>query len=155
MNANSSIAVADKDIPYSLFFKNKYALMALVANFFGIVCLQYLDPTLSEHMIDLGMSEDDVGFAFALFGFTWAVGAPIVGLVCQYVNGRTVVAVSFIMIGVSLLLTGPSKLLELPPSMGIVLAGLTLLGFSVASCFVPIIPEIVNVITKEQQEKDD
>ena len=138
-----------------MYFTNRYSLMALVAMFFGIVCLQYFDLVLSEHLIDLGMSEDNVGFAFALFGFTWAAGAPIVGLVCQYVNRRTVVAVSFIMIGISLLLTGPSTLLELPLSKGIVLAGLTLLGFSVASCFVPIIPEIVNVITKEQQEKDD
>ena len=127
--------------------------MSLIAYIFGIMLLQFLDPILSLHMEDLGMKSDDTGFAFALFSLTWGVGSPVVGFVCQHINRRVVVCLSFIVVGVSLLLTGPSKAIGIAESMGIVLVGLALLGFGVSGCVVPLLPEIVDAINEEEKEK--
>jgi len=41
----------------------------------------FLDPVLSVHLIDdLGMTEGNTGFAFALIGFSYTVFSPVAGM---------------------------------------------------------------------------
>jgi len=145
--------VTQRDIPYSAFLKNKWSLMALLARTCVIMCLQFLDPILSLHMETLGWNLNDTGFAFALFSLTWGLGSPVAGLICQHVNRRVVILLFFITVGVSLLLVGPSAVLGLHSSVGIVLVGLTFLGFGVAGCCVPVVPEMVSAINEEESKK--
>jgi len=140
---------SQRDIPYSAFFKNKASLMALLAKIICIMCFQFIDPILSLQMETLGWTLNDTGFAFALLSLTWGLGAPLVGLICRYVNRRVVTFLFLITVGVALLLVGPSAVLGLQPSVGIVLAGLALLGFGVSGCYVAVLPEMVSAINEE------
>jgi len=122
--------------------------MHIIAKPLAAVCLHFLDPILSLHMEELGWSEDDTGFVFALYALTWAIGSLMAGCICQHVNRRVVIFLSFITLSMSLLLVGPSAILGLPLSNQIVLPGFILLGFSVAGCYVPLIPEIVDAVAE-------
>ena len=145
--------VTQRDIPYSAFLKNRWSLMSITAKVISLMCIQFLDPILSLHMETLGWTLNDTGFAFALFSLTWGLGSPVTGLICRYVNRRVVTFLFLIIIGVSLLLVGPSVVLGLNTSVGIVLAGLALLGFGVTGCIVPNVPEMVSAIKKEERKK--
>jgi len=71
-----------RNVPYSEFLKNTWAVMALLVRVVSILSLQFVDPILSVHMAKLGWSLNDTGFAFALFSLTWGLGAPIAGRIC-------------------------------------------------------------------------
>jgi hypothetical protein len=45
----------------------------------------FLDPILSVRLTTMGMSEDNVGFAFGVIGFSFGLGSPIAGWLCSIV----------------------------------------------------------------------
>jgi len=143
-----------RDILYSSFFKNKWSLMALLAKGVGYMSFSFLEPILSVHIKSLGWDANDTGFAFTLLTAMWGVGSPIMGLLCQYVNRRIVVCLSFLVAWVSLLLVGAPKVVGFPASTGTLLVGLGLLGFSVSGCVIAVMPEIVDAINEEERKKD-
>jgi len=69
-------------VPYSTFFKNKYACLAVLARPLSTLCFWFLDPILGLHLVNLGMKDEDTGFVFALYAATWAIGSPLVGYIC-------------------------------------------------------------------------
>lgn len=50
---------------------------------FSIICTVFIDPVLSLNLISLGMAESNTGYAFALIGFSFMVGAPIAGTLAE------------------------------------------------------------------------
>lgn len=60
--------------------------MAVAINVLAIVCIMFIDPILAVRLTDMGMSEDNVGFAFAIIGFAFGLGGPIAGLLCNQMS---------------------------------------------------------------------
>jgi len=151
---NGSSQASTNVFRYSTFFKNKYSLLALLARLLSTLCYWFLDPILGLQLVELGMNDNNTGFVFALYSATWAIGSPVVGYICQYVNRRVVILVSFLLLAVSLLFVGPSVILGLQPSIPMALVSLSFLGLSVAGCYVPLVSEIVEAIETEESQRD-
>jgi len=128
--------------------------MAILAKLVSVICVSSIDPILSLHMMDLGWSEDDSGFGLAIYATAWAIGAPLVGVLCQRIRRRVVIFLAFNWLTLALLLVGPSAILGLPLRSEIVLVGLVFLGFGVAGCFVPLVPEIFSAVADGKDQAD-
>jgi len=48
-----------------------------------MICLIYMDPTLSVRLTELGMSQNNVGIAFAVMGLSFGLGGPFAGWLCS------------------------------------------------------------------------
>ena len=81
--------------------------------------------------------------------FTYAFASPLVGVLCQKIKRRYITCMAFILCAISLFLLGPSKMLGLPETLGLTLAGIGFLGFSVAFLFVPLLPEIIAAVAEK------
>jgi predicted MFS family arabinose efflux permease len=73
-----------------------------------------------------------------------------VGILCQKIKRRYVTLGAFIFCGFSMFLLGPSELLDLPPKLGLTLAGVGAVGCSVAFLFVPLLPEIITSVAEKE-----
>ena len=123
--------------------------MSLIASFVGAINLIFLDPILTLELEDKGMKEKRTGLGFAVIAFTFAFGAPVVGLICKVADRRIVMFFSFLILSVALLLVGPCQLLQ-TDKLWVTFVGLGLSGFGVAGVFVPIIPELCAAIQDEE-----
>lgn len=96
------------------------------------------------------MEEGQVGYVLAIGCFTYAFGSPLVGVLCQKMQRRYITCMAFVFCSISLLLLGPSKTLNFPEKLGVSLAGIGCLGFSVAFLFVPLLPEIISAVAEKE-----
>jgi predicted MFS family arabinose efflux permease len=103
----------------------------------------FIDPVLGVRLTSMGMSEDNVGFAFAIIGFSFGFGAPIAGAICEKVSKVVVMQTGQLLIAFSLLLMGPSILFGLPDQIWLMMIGIFFVGFFGAFLFVPVTPEII------------
>lgn len=125
-----------------LFFTDIRCLASSLCIMLGMMSLFYLDPILSVELEKLGVSEDNVGFVFALEGFAYGFGSPVVGYLCTKMHRTYVIQTCFVLTGIGLFFVGPSQLFGLPDKLGIILFGISLTGFAVSGIFVPMLPEI-------------
>ena len=54
------------EIGFSSFFRNQRCLIAIVLYFTSLLCLVFLDPILGIRLVDLGIDEKNVGFAYSI-----------------------------------------------------------------------------------------
>lgn len=123
--------------------------MSLIASFVGGINLIFLDPILSLALEGKGMKEQNTGLGFAVIAFTFAFGAPVVGLICKFADRKRVIFFSFLILSVALLLVGPCQLLQ-TDKLWVTFVGLALMGIGVAGIFIPIIPELCASIQDEE-----
>ena len=64
------------------------------------------------------------------------------------VDRRTVIVVSLLIMFVSLLLVGPTQVLQ-SDSVTLIFIGIALNGFGIAGVFVPVMPELVDAVAEE------
>jgi MFS family permease len=86
--------------------------MSLIALFVGAINLIFLEPILSLALEEKGMKEFSTGLGFAVVAFTYAFGAPVVGLICKVADRKLVIFFSFLILSLALLLIGPCQLLH-------------------------------------------
>jgi MFS family permease len=91
------------------------------------------------------MDEKNAGLGFATMAFSFGLGAPLMGFLCQHIEHRKVMLACIVTEGLALFLVGPTKFLH-TESLVVVFIGLTLNGLSVAGLFVPIIPVLVQSV---------
>lgn len=75
--------------------------MAFAMNTLSVMCIMYVDPILAVQLTDMGMSEKNVGFAFAVIGFAFGLGGPIVGIICNYLPRAHVMELGLVLLGFS------------------------------------------------------
>ena len=127
--------------------------MAFAINTLSVICIVYVDPILAVQLTDMGMTEQNVGYAFALIGFAFGVGGPVAGVVCNYLPKVYVMELGLIFVGFSELLVGPSFYLNIEPRLWIMLTGLFSMAFFAAFNYIPIIPEIIEATKMHQSEQ--
>jgi MFS family permease len=99
------------------------------------------------------MPEETVGYAFAVIGGAFGLGALVAGKLCSVIHRRLVILIGLTCMGFSLLLVGPSQFLHIPTDVYIMYIGMFCDGFFSAFMFVPIIPEMIASID-DQREKE-
>jgi len=82
-----------QDIPYSLFLKEKRALMIMLVAALVAVCLCCLEPILVLRLEELGMDEDNTGLGYVLMSVTYVVGAALISVLTRNVDTRITVSV--------------------------------------------------------------
>lgn len=68
-----------KETSMICYIRNPRIMMPLVSCILGTVFLLFSEPIISDHLIELGLSEDYIGFIFAGSCLSYAISAPIVG----------------------------------------------------------------------------
>ena len=90
-----------------------------------------LAPYLEVHVYEgreHGLSTANAGLAFALASITAAIGAPLIGKLCQYFDRRYVCLICILVETISILFIGPVKLTHLPDKLWVTFLGLALAG---------------------------
>jgi predicted MFS family arabinose efflux permease len=82
---------ADRHVSWFAFFRNRRSFISLMTTFVGMLAIFYLDPTLAVRLEEFGVKESNVGYYFAIEGFSFAVGSPICGWLCSYYEKRTII----------------------------------------------------------------
>jgi len=138
-----------------MFFKNKRALICIITWVLYCNFVHVMDATLSIQLTSPphNMKEANSGLGFILMALITALFSPIVGVLCQYIDRRAVISVGFLILALSLFLIGPSPLLFPNEQTYLMFIGLGILGAGKAMINVPNIPELVESVQEEINEK--
>jgi MFS family permease len=106
-----------------------------------IMCLGIMETYVSTHLIELGLSIEEVGLAFATDPAVYTVCCYVYGKVLKTMNMRRVIQVGILLGVLSSLLMGPPY--PLPASGVSVVLGMTVMGAAIASTYVPALPHMI------------
>lgn len=132
---------------------NKRTIMAFAINTLAIICIMYVDPILAVQLTNMGMSEKNVGFAFAVIGFAFGLGGPVAGLVCSKLSKAYVMELGLVLVGCSQLLVGPSYYIGFQPEIWVMFIGLFFMAFFAAFNYIPVIPEIIEATKMHERDQ--
>lgn len=105
----------DKVVTYSMFLKNLRCFITLVGCSMVNILIDFLNSILSVELANnFGLGEATIGFIFAIPFFVYVLGFYFVSKIVVRFDKRISILISFIISSVSLFLTGPSQLLEIP-----------------------------------------
>lgn len=137
---------AEDKITYREILRCKNSVFVLVASMIAMICLIWMDPTLSVRLTNMGMSEDYVGIAFAMMGLSFGLGAAFAGWLCKKLSRLVVMQIGLLLLALSCFLVGPSLILRLPNDVSIILIGVSANAFFGAFLIVPVTPEIISAV---------
>lgn len=106
-----------------------------------IMCLGIMETYVSTHLIELGLSIEEVGLAFATDPAVYTVCCYVYGKILKTMNMRRVIQVGILLGVLSSLLMGPPY--PLPASGVSVVLGMTVMGAAIASTYVPALPHMI------------
>ncbi len=118
-----------------------------------MICLIFMDPTLSVRLTQLGMNENNVGIAFAMMGLSFGLGASFAGWICSKMSRLVIMQLGLLLLGASCLLIGPSVFFNLPNKIWIILIGISANAFFGAWLVVPVTPEIIESVEVQLRAK--
>ena len=83
--------------------------MGLGATFVNLALFVSLDPILSEHLIELGVKEANVGVYFFIYAGIYCIASLLLDkLVLSHIHSRMCLIYGFILQATGFLLIGPS-----------------------------------------------
>jgi MFS family permease len=89
--------------------------MACVSTTMGIIFVMFFLSVYSEYLAhEVNVSEKYIGFIFGIFPGSFFVSAPIAGFISKKTPRIFLAQTAFFSVPISLILYGPSKLLNLP-----------------------------------------
>ena len=142
-----------KQITFKTILTNPRAMMAAVSSIFAMVFMLFIDTIYSVYLVkEAGVGEDYIGYVFALGCGVYSIFSPIVGILCKYIPKLFLTQFAFIMSFISLILLGPSIVLNIGQDhKGIYsIIGNGVLGFAVSFIFVPLLSEIVDAVKEKE-----
>ena len=101
----------NKETSMVCYIRNPHVMMPLVSCILGTVFLLFSEPIISDHLIELGLSEDYIGFIFAGSCLSYAISAPIVGYLTNNFSKESLTLFAYILSAIALCIQGPSKVL--------------------------------------------
>lgn len=138
---------------YGLIFRCKRAFIAFILCIVAITCMVYIDPILSVRLTYLGMSEENVGFAFAIVGFAFGFGSFVGGWLCEKFSRLIIMQSALFLLVISELIGGPSLKIGLPVTIWLMMTGIFFINFFGAFLFVPVAPEIIDSVASGLKSK--
>lgn len=89
-------------------------MMASVSSIFAMIFMLFMDTIFSNYLLSIHVSEDYIGYIFAIPCGIYSVCSPLVGKLCQYVDKIYLTQFAFLLSFVALILFGPSEVLGFP-----------------------------------------
>ena len=139
------------DVPYSEYFKNRRVLMALIAQVISGAAICFFDPILALRMESIGVDEDRAGLSFVTLAGAFAISAPFAGIMAESIDCRIIIQTGFVGLTVGLCLTGSLD----TDSVSMTYVGLVVTGIMIACTMVPLIPEIIGVMTNAVKKREE
>jgi MFS family permease len=117
--------------------------LALWGSALCIFMYSFLEPILSERLLDFDLSVPQIGLFFALFPIFYIPTSVCVQWIPDWIEKRVTIAFSLLVSSFALLLVGPSRIIPFPDSLIMMGIGWCILGISLATFLIPILPEMV------------
>ena len=99
----------ESSLSYSMIASNRKVFLATVSCILATVFLLYTEPIISDHLIEIGVSEHYIGYIFASACLAYAIAAPIVGYLTTKFSKESLTLFAFGLSSFALLIQGPSK----------------------------------------------
>lgn len=135
---------------YAAAFKNRKVGIASFSCILATIFLLFNEPIISDHLIEIGISENYIGPIFAASCLSYAIAAPLVGYLVTRFSKEALTLFAFTMSSIALLAFGPSKLLGLGPNITLTVGGFIFLGSMEAFIFVPLMPILIEALTEAE-----
>lgn len=109
--------------------------------------MTYQSSFLTEVLkTEKGIPEIYNGFILALPCLTYTISCIMVNMVVNKLPRRIFILISFFLLGLSLLLSGPSQMIGLPNLNGLMLTGFALNGLAQGFIFIPLLPDAIEAL---------
>lgn len=144
-----------------MFLTNYQSLITLIACALTLFIIYFLDTILAVTLEDeFGLTGDNVGYIYIPAMAFFLIACPVAAYLCNKMEKRVLIALSFFFASIAYFLTGPSELFKLPKyylftfniiysNIWIMLTGYTLLCGVSALFYIPGLPEVIDVIAKK------
>ncbi len=71
-------------VTFKIFFTNLRAMTAIISAMFAMIFMLFYEPIFTPYIVEQKWIKDtQVGFTLAIGCFTYAVGSPLVGMLCS------------------------------------------------------------------------
>jgi hypothetical protein len=144
----------NKETSMVCYMRNPRIMMPLVSCILGTVFLLFSEPIISDHLIELGLSEDYIGFIFAGSCLSYAISAPIVGYLTNIFSKESLTLFAYILSAIALCIQGPSKVLGIEQNLHMTVSGFIFLGGMEAFIFVPLMPILIESLLNDFKERN-
>ena len=94
----SELAVA-----YKAVLTNRSVMISTFSCILATIVLLFSEPIITDHMIDIGVSENFIGYIFAASCLSYALAAPLVGNLTNIYTKEALTLFAFGLSGVALL----------------------------------------------------
>jgi len=112
-------------------------------------CVCFFGSFLSIQLATYGVAEKDMGYCFLLASGPYLVSCILFPILLKNMPRKLQAVICFAVSGLSIGMMGPTRLFGLPDKLAVVLTGLFFLGFVQALSFIPVLPEVVDMLTIE------
>jgi MFS family permease len=117
----------------------------------GMIFLLFPEPIISDQLILIGISENVIGYIFALACLAYAAAAPLVGRLVQKYKKENLTFFAFALSTIAIYLEGPSQIFGFSPSNILMTTFCFIfLGSMEAFIFVPMIPLISEAVESQE-----
>ena len=125
-------------VTYMSIMSNRESFSTVLICIFAFCCTCFVDPILAVRLISLGMTQNNVGFAFAAIGIAVIISSPIAGYLAEKFNTIYVFQVSIIGLSCMNLLCGPVQ--ALPQTVWLIIIGIFGTACFSTFLYVPVTP---------------
>lgn len=142
----------DSDRPrigYFQLLKHKRVIFGAINQFINIIAFTSGSPLFGPRLsAEYGFSNLLIGFTFAVPTFSYILTGPLIlPIITKKFEQRATMMCGFFILGLSMFLVGPSKILGFPEtSVAMMIIGLFILGMGAAWTVIPVIPEMLNAV---------
>jgi hypothetical protein len=102
-----------EEVSFDMITGNQRLMMSVLSCILATIFLLYTEPIISDHLIEIGVSDDYIGYIFASACFAYAVAAPVVGCLTSKFSKESLTLFAFTLSSLALLIQGPSRLFGL------------------------------------------
>jgi hypothetical protein len=72
-------------LTFKIFFTNKRAIMSSISAMLAMLFMLYYIAIYSNYLLSVNVSDDYIGYFFALGCGVYSISAPMVGYLCKFI----------------------------------------------------------------------
>lgn len=137
-----------KEITYATLLSNFRVVLACISGILAMIFMLFYDTIFTDRLLEIGVSENYIGYIFSICTLTFSISCPIAGYLCNRYPWLKIymTQLAFPFTFISLIQMGPSQILNFPNTLGWIISGTAFLGFSCSLIFIPLLPEIIEAV---------
>jgi predicted MFS family arabinose efflux permease len=107
---------------------NKHCIFALLVAVVGTINISYYKGIIGYELVDKGMNEDNVGYVISINSICYLVACLLVPYTCENSSRKFMFFIAMVGFSFSNLMLGPSKILNIPDSIWLIIGSQPLMG---------------------------